>query len=557
MGAVQSYVSVSRRPPDVEDYIDMLRRHRSWIIGPTYLGLVAAVVVAFVWPDTFESTAVMRITPQLVSEQIMPATLNLEMSQRLDALRTKILSRTFLTTLISSDKLKLYPNLVRNYTMEDAIAKMQKDVRIDPYGSSGTAERRYATAFLIRFSYPDKYKAQMVVQNLVTEFVNQNISVQNDSARQTQDFVASELKDAKDKLDAIQTNIFKFQQQYAGSLPENAAGNIQLKSALDMRLSQETDHLNGLQLTKNNLLQELQGRNDMLPILSQGMDESTPAQTIKNQSLINLDAALRNEEAVLAGMRRKLRDNMPEVRDQKAKVETLRQQRDQEQEKLEEQQQAAPPSNPMKGRSLSQQASLTNYQNTINALKMQINNTDVLIENASRSRVNLEKQIQAVSARIEAGAAVSMEYNRLEQDALLAKATYDDLTKRETLSATAKDLQERHVGEQLEVLDPASLPPNPTDPNRFVITGVGVVMGLMVGLVLAGAKEARDTSLKNLKDVRAYTNLPVLSSIPLLENALLVRRKRRLFWLAWSAAVIVGSTAMFLAMTYYFAPHTQ
>ncbi len=66
---------------------------------------------------------------------------------------------------------------------------------------------------------------------------------------------------------------------------------------------------------------------------------------------------------------------------------------------------------------------------------------------------------------------------------------------------------------------------------------------MLLGVVLAGAKEMKNTSLKNLKDVRAYTNLPVLSSIPLLENALLVRRKRRLFWLAWSGAFIFGSMA--------------
>ncbi len=54
----------------------------------------------------------------------------------------------------------------------------------------------------------------------------------------------------------------------------------------------------------------------------------------------------------------------------------------------------------------------------------------------------------------------------------------------------------------------------------------------------------KNTSLKNLKDVRAYTNMPVLSSIPLLENALLVRRKRRLVWLAWSSALILGCILM-------------
>ena len=77
-------------------------------------------------------------------------------------------------------------------------------------------------------------------------------------------------------------------------------------------------------------------------------------------------------------------------------------------------------------------------------------------------------------------------------------------------------------------------------------------MGLSLGVLLAGAKEMKDTSLKNLKDVRAYTNLPVLSSIPLLENALLVRRKRRLFWLGWSTAIIMGSIFMSSSMYYYY-----
>ncbi len=69
-------------------------------------------------------------------------------------------------------------------------------------------------------------------------------------------------------------------------------------------------------------------------------------------------------------------------------------------------------------------------------------------------------------------------------------------------------------------------------------------VGFVLGIALAGLQELRDTSLKNLKDVRAYTNLPVLSSIPLLENTMLVRRKRRLAYLAWSAAVIIGLLAI-------------
>ena len=56
------YLNVPRRALDVEDYIDILRRHWVWIAGPTFAGLVIAVVAAFLWPDTFVSHAVMRIT---------------------------------------------------------------------------------------------------------------------------------------------------------------------------------------------------------------------------------------------------------------------------------------------------------------------------------------------------------------------------------------------------------------------------------------------------------------------------------------------------------------
>jgi hypothetical protein len=92
----------------------------------------------------------------------------------------------------------------------------------------------------------------------------------------------------------------------------------------------------------------------------------------------------------------------------------------------------------------------------------------------------------------------------------------------------------------------------PTKPNRYQYVGGGFAFSLILGLGLAGLQEARDTSLKNLKDVRAYTNLPVLCSIPLLENTMLVKRKRRLTYLAWSAAVLVGTAVVTASVVYYY-----
>src|SRR3954466_9479103 len=100
MAAPQNFITVSRRPPDIEDYIDMLRRYRSWLIGPMFAGLVIAVVVAFLWPDTYGWQPVRCITPQQISDRRVPTVVNRQMQQRLEQMRQEILSRGSLSELI-------------------------------------------------------------------------------------------------------------------------------------------------------------------------------------------------------------------------------------------------------------------------------------------------------------------------------------------------------------------------------------------------------------------------------------------------------------------------
>ena len=71
-----------------------------------------------------------------------------------------------------------------------------------------------------------------------------------------------------------------------------------------------------------------------------------------------------------------------------------------------------------------------------------------------------------------------------------------------------------------------------------------------LGLVIAGAREMKDTSLKNLKDVRAYTQMAILGSVPLLENDFVVRRRRRMAWLGWTTACLAAAVVMSGSVVY-------
>jgi polysaccharide biosynthesis transport protein len=124
----ESYSSTQRRPLDVEDYIDIIRRHKAWILGPAFCSLVLSVVVAFLWPDTYISTAVIRVVPSQVPESYVPTNVNMEMSARVNSMAQTILSRGNLTNIIQT--FNLYPRDRQRKPMEDVVEQMKKDIRI-------------------------------------------------------------------------------------------------------------------------------------------------------------------------------------------------------------------------------------------------------------------------------------------------------------------------------------------------------------------------------------------------------------------------------------------
>ena len=77
----------------------------------------------------------------------------------------------------------------------------------------------------------------------------------------------------------------------------------------------------------------------------------------------------------------------------------------------------------------------------------------------------------------------------------------------------ATALERRQQGEQFTVMDAANLPDAPTFPNRPLFAVGGLAAGLAIGLLLAGLLEYRDTSLRNERDIFAFTKLPTLAII--------------------------------------------
>jgi uncharacterized protein involved in exopolysaccharide biosynthesis len=561
MGPAHTFESVSRRPPDVEDYIDMLRRYRSWIIGPTFAGLVISTVVAFLWPDTYISTAVMRITPQQVPEKLVGTSVTTQMGERLQQMQTEILSRGSLSEIIQKPSLDLYKKERQKLPMEDIVQEMKnKYIRLVPLADSGTGSRRYASAFAISFSYTDRYKAQAVVRELVTKFTEQNVTVQRNQASLTTNFLKDELKAAKEKMDRLDAEIIKFKQANNGKLPEQAQANAQAMQTYNMQLMSANSALNRAINEKTLLEQEMASHKNRENVLAAGLTETVPGTTTaavvaQNPRLAQLNLAISSERAKLARVKEIKGSGHPDVADAELAIQQIERERD-DLEKREAAQTVVSPGSTTSARVVTNPTvarELDILRQTIDSTRNRIISKEQEIKGYEKERAEYERIIGLYQRKLEDAPLQERQYNALLRDFDLARQDYADMTKRHDASETAQNLEEHKAGENLEVLDPATLPEQASEPNRLAWAGLGVAAGLGLGIVLAAAQEVRNTSLKNLKDVRAYTNMPVLSSIPLLENALLVRRKRRLVWLAWSSAVIIGCLLMTGSMYYRFS----
>jgi polysaccharide chain length determinant protein (PEP-CTERM system associated) len=542
----ESYSSVNRRPMDIEDYFDIVRRHKAWILGPAFAALVVSTVVACLWPDTYVSTGIIRVVPPQVPESYVPTNINSQMSQRINSMYQTISSRGNLTNIINL--YDLYRRDRSRRPMEDIVEQMRRDIKIGSVVPLSQGERQIS-AFQISFSYDNRIVAQKVTADLVSRFMTENTRERTTQSVLTTQFLKDQLENAKKELDAIEEKLTNFRTTANGRLPDQ----VQQNSAQMNMLEQRIGNLNGAlsRISQDKMLLESDLRSLKIQRTSMTPAPENAVRKQKNDKLVQIDREIMQLEAMLSNLRQNYRDSYPDVRRVQAQLNTAQKLR--EKIMTEEENEASEPVVPTRRIDPMYEREGRQLDAAIERVEAQLKAKDSEAKNYANEIANTEKAIRMVQNRIESTPISEQQYGDIIRDREVAKLKYDDLNKKRAQSQIAEDLERRQQGETLEVLDPASLPQSPTQPKRGVIIGAGTGIGLVIGLFLAGAREAKDTSLKNLKDVRAYTQLTILGSVPLLENDLVVRRRKRLTWLAWSTACLVGIVIMTGSAFYYYA----
>jgi uncharacterized protein involved in exopolysaccharide biosynthesis len=558
----QEAFNVGRRAMDMEDYVDILRRHKSWILGPLYAGVVIATVVACLWPDTYVSSAVVRVTPPQVPERFVQSALNQMLNERINSISQQVLSRSTLINIIQT--FDLYERDRRRLPMEDVVDRMRnKDIVIGMVSSLQGQSAR-AGAFPVTFKYEDRYKAQKVTQEIVSRLISENTRVQLGVTQNTTEFLTEEVQKAKTRLDQIEQSLTNFRMKNAGRLPDERTMNFTALQSTETRIAS----INGAiqRINQEKLMLEAQMRlqreqfNQAVAASAAAATAGGASEVVKtrvaNERLVALEREILNSEQILARLREQYKETFPDVQRVKTNLEALQKQREQLL-KREEDSQRAEAAKPAPAKPVNSSVPLTRE---MQAMQLSLKQMETLIQakqneaqDYSAELVRLNSQVREFQNRIGSTPIADQEFSALSRDYESAKLEYQQLLAKQSDAKRGQEVERRNQGETLELLDAASLPIEPTEPKRPVIIGSGAALGLLLGLLLVGVREMKDTTLKNLKDVQAYTQLTILGSIPLLEEDIVVKRRKRLTMLAWATAILVGLLVMAGSFYYYIA----
>jgi len=548
MQAQETY-GVARRSLDLEDYVDLLRRHKGWIFGPLFAMLVLTVVGSYLWADTFESQASLKIVSPTLDASISGGSpLSSQLSDRINSMASTILSRTVLQTIIQ--QLDLYPQDVKRIPIEDIIENMKKKITITPAQMMNAPNGRgTVSAFTIKFAYSDRFKAQKVVGELVGRFINENQKEKTSGVVQGLNLFRDRLENSQKELDTAETKLAAFRAAHQGRLPDQENSVMQQMSSLQTRLSLINNSMSRSAQDKMMLETNLSVEQEKRRSIKEFIEVSEPERA-KNDRLQEYEREIRKIEDFVSALRESVTEKHPDLIAARQRLASVKKERDslfQEESKQKSSSNARKIQDPQAVRMAQE------HEGNIKRYQTQIESKNLEMDTLNKEAREVSTQIRMMSDRVQGIPLSEKEYAELQRDRDVAKEKFQLANISHNKMQSGEEIETRKLGETLEQLDSPLLPQTPSEPKRPLIIGMGALVGLFVGLVTAGAREMKDTSLKNLKDVRAYTRMTILASIPLLENDLVVRRRRRIAWLGWTVGILVGIALMAASVIYYYA----
>jgi len=496
------------------DVLLQIAWRRKWLIAIPALAIATIVsTVTYYLPNRYRSDTLILVVPQRVPEAYVRSSITTRIEDRLQSISQQILSRTRLERIIQ--EFNLYADRRQTEIMEDIVERMRRDIEVDIVKGD---------AFRVSFTANEPRTAMRVTERLGTFFIDESLRDRELLAEGTNQFLESQLEDARRRLVENEKKLEEFRRQHDGELPTQLDANMQGLHNIEMQLQALLDSANR-DRDQRLLLERLVADASVDPTSAQPAGP-LPAEDPETSGPA---AQLRAAEAGLQAMLLRLKPEHPDVVRQKRVIAELQRRVD-----------SVAASTPMSAAPVLSPAEIAR-RNRLQEARAAIINIDRQIAQKTAQEQQLRGALTEYQRRIEAAPTRESQLAELTRDYATLQDMYKGLLAKKQESQISANLERRQIGEQFKILDPARLPEKPSSPNRPRFYAIGVFAAIAIGLLIAATMEYFDRALRSEDDVRIAVGLPVLAAIPLMSRKHVPIWRRKLVAITTATVVLVGA----------------
>jgi polysaccharide chain length determinant protein (PEP-CTERM system associated) len=487
----------------LEPIIEILGR-RLWLaLIALAAPLTGATALAVALPDLYRATATVLVQHEQAPGPAGGSTQDAGVETRLRTIREEILSRQRLDAMI--ERFGLYPEIRHRAPREAIVDRMRREIQIQLNGTEQGGVQDGTIAFSLSFRGGDPSLAAAVANGLAESYVEENLRIRGRQAEATAGALETQLSEIRARLEGQEARIGDYQARHNGELPQQVGINMARIQQLGMQLQMNRDS----QLRARDRRDSLGGA-----ITDAGFAEpSTSA-----ESAVTSLARLKRQ---LAELRTTYSDNYPDIVRIKGQIAVMEKR--------------------LRGATADPEASgpdaATSRSTVVRRLKGSMGQLETELDRLKGEEERLNRDIETYQSRVDAAPQREQEFAELSRDYSTTKELYASLLKRYQEAKLADRMERGGKGEQLRILDSAVRPAFPIAPNRQRLVLFGLMLSLAFAAGIVVLREQIDTSFHTIDDLRSFTCIPVLVSIPPLKAPADRRKRLRRIGLRWIAAV--------------------
>jgi succinoglycan biosynthesis transport protein ExoP len=522
----------SNELPDFTEIKGMVRRRRWQFLVPFFCGWALVWGASWLIPSTYRSGTLILVEQPSVPEKYVVSNIDSDIQHQLDSITQQILSRTRLIRII--DSLGLYAQERKHASPDDLVATMSKDIDIE----LSRGDDRKLSAFNIYYASRDPKMAQAATAELANLFITENLEQRQERSENTTKFLEDQLDQARAKLTAQEAKLRVFKDQHLGELPTQTQSNLQILIGLQSQVQGNEDSLNRAQ-QRNTYLESLINQ-------YRAMDSGSKPAEGGPVGLAEIDKELDQLKAQLTDLTSHYTDKHPDVRKTREQIARTEQMRERIVADMNNRSHTPSPA-PTAAQPLDpKSAPMLELESQLKANRLEIANREAEIKDE-------QSKINQYQARLNMAPVMEQQFADITRDYDQSKTDYESLLAKKNQSAMSTDLEKTQQGEHFRMLDPPNLPVRPYKPNRLMLCGAGLAVGLVLGGGFAFGWEKLSGKIYSEREIKRLVPIDVIAEIPPIESLQEQSSHRRGAWVAGAAAVvIVGFILLGSAVTYLY-----